>query len=114
MNYIILIQGAAVVDLKSLTEQINSESRKLEQAKKKAERCQLSDFNGFFSSSTKKLNQLKIDLDDVTLLATQFIEYFGTNPKKTKLTHLLETFSTFCSQVKATDEGLNNYTFWWL
>merc|ERR1712106_397769 len=72
-----IYRGAAGVDLKSLTEQIGSESRKLEQGKKKAERCQLNDFDGFFVSSTSKINQLKIDLDDVTLLATQFVEYFG-------------------------------------
>ena len=100
-----IIIGAAGIDLKSLTEQITSEARKLDMCKQKASRCQMKDFDGFFATSTKKINQLKLDLQDVTQLSTQFIEYFGTNPKKTKLSHLLETFSTFCSQVKATDEG---------
>ena len=65
----------------------------------------MTDFDDFFRHAAKKVSQLKVDLEDVTQLSTQFIQYFGTNPSKTKLSYLLETFSTFCSQVKSTDEG---------
>lgn len=89
-----------------MTEQISSEARKIENCRKKAERAKMTDFDDFFRHAAKKTGQLKVDLEDVTLLSTQFIQYFGTNPSKTKLSHLLETFSTFCSHVKSTDEGL--------